>query len=228
MDLLVNMEITIFGKKLINEMIKDFKSFKLYEFEETENYNPEQVKFMDDVYKRINNEIVPQIPKEYAVTYDRKKLKIDIKTDNKNDLSVGTKIVEDKIIIYANPIGEPKYEFNYSFFSMDVDNVIKSLLYEFTVSDTNGLYKSSSKKSRVEEDDETISEEPIAFIDDDDDDILDKPILDKPRKRKRSIDISVIKDVLEDAYIMDDIDLKNTSIEELVRRMLLESRRKTK
>jgi len=221
------MVIIIFGKKLINEMIKDFKSFKLYEFEESENYNPEQVKFMDDVYKRIETDIMNQIPKEYEVIYDRKKLKIDIKTDNKNDLSVGTKIIEDKIVIYANPIGEPKYEFNYSFFSMDIDNVIKSLLYEFTVSDTNGLYKDSLKKSRVE-DDETISEEPITFIDDDDDDILNKPILDKPRKRKRSIDISIIKDVLEDAYIMDDIDLKNTSIEELVRRMLLESRRKTK
>jgi len=221
------MVIIIFGKKLINEMIKDFKNFKLYEFEKSENYNPEQITFMDDVYKRIETDIIPQIPKEYDVIYDRKKLKIDIKTDNKNDLSVGTKIAEDKIVIYANPIGEPKYEFNYSFFSMDIDNVIKSLLYEFTTSDTNGLYKETYKKSRIEED-ETISEEPIAFIDDDDDDILDKPILDKPRKRKRSIDISVIKDVLEDAYIMDDIDLRNTSIEELVRRMLLESRRKTK
>jgi hypothetical protein len=57
-------------------------------------------------------------------------------------------------------------------------------------------------------------------------DDIDIPITKKPKRIKRSIDIKIIKNVLEDAYILDDIDLKTATIDELIRRMLIESRKK--
>jgi len=190
--------------------MKSFKDFKkLYEWDDIKFPQPEKVSFMDKLYKRIKEEIMPDIPEEFKIEYDRGH-EIILKTGNKKDLSVGIKMLDDNISIYAFPIGEPEYDFTFTFNEINIESIIKTLKEEFSRSKTGGLFKGKKETPKEKE------------IEDDE----DSPILDKPIRIKRSIDVRVIKEVLEDAFIVDDIDLKNVTIEELIRRMLTESRKK--
>jgi len=197
--------------------MKKFKDFsKLYEWEEGDNLpSADKISFMDKLHKRIKDEIVPIIPSEFKIDYKRGK-EISIHTDNKKDLRLDIEIVDDKMIIQTYPINEPEFELNYSFSVNDIENIIGTIKGEFKRSLTNGLSKEKSFQPKVRD---------LKSFQEREDDI-DTPITDKPKRIKRSIDIEVIKTVLEDAFIVDDIDLKNVGIEELIRRMLTESRKK--
>jgi hypothetical protein len=202
--------------------MKRFNEFRLYEFEERQKMpTPEQISFMDKLYNIIKKELVPNIPKEFKIDYDRGR-EIIIHTDNKKDLRVGAKISDEKMIIFSKPIGEPEFEINFNFQNANIDNVIHTIKSEFEKSETNGI--STGLEPR----------EFKSFRDDDDDDddniennqeYIDTPITEKPKRIKRSIDIKIIKNILEDAFILDDIELKQVTIDELIRRMLLESRK---
>lgn len=198
---------------------KNFDNFRLYEFEENDkNPSAEKVSFMDSLYKKMKNEIIPKIPTEFKIDYNRGK-DISVHTDNKKDLKVGVKMENDKIVIYANPISEPQFEVNFNFESANADNIIYTLLSEFERSETKGLYD----KSYVE----TERDMPgFQGEENEDEEDLETPITTKPTRIKRSIEIKIIRSVLEDAYILDDIELKEVTIDELIRRMLLESRKK--
>jgi len=200
---------------------KSFESFKLYEFEENaKNPSAEKISFLDSLYKRMKEEIIPKIPSEFKIDYNRGK-DITIHTDNEKDLSVGVKLENDKIVIYANPINEPKFEVNFNFETASADSIVHTLLDEFERSETNGLYDESYARKSIERDMPSFQGE-----ENEDDEDLETPITTKPTRIKRSIEIKIIRNILEDAYILDDIDLKEVTIDELIRRMLLESRKK--
>jgi len=190
----------------------NFKDFNLLEWEENKGYLPRAnwISYMDGLYKEIKKQIVPNIPNDFKVDYDRGK-KITIHTDNKKDLTISIELYDDKIWYFVKPVKGIEFEFNFSF-SNDTSTVIKTIQDEFNKDSNNGLSPKAEIKS-INKENET-------------DEDINEPILKKPTKKKKSIDINVIKDVLEDAYIVDDINLKNTSIEELIRRMLLESRKR--
>lgn len=216
--------------------MKRFKDFnRLYEFEEKQKMpSAEQISFMDDLYQKIKKEIVPIIPTQYKVDYDRNKGAISVHTDNKKDLTIEAKINDDKMVFSASPINQPEFQFNYNFYSANAVSILNIIKGEFEKSETNGIYtgKEETKerylKSYRDDDDDIDSDEsdeedeaiPNEEIDD-----IDIPIVKKPKRIKRSIDMRIIKNVLEDAYILDDIDLKSVTIDELLRRMLLESRK---
>lgn len=209
--------------------MKRFSEFRLYEFEEKKMTSPEQISFMDNLYQRVKKEILPKLPRQFKADYDRGK-SITIHTDNKKDLSMGAKISDDKMVITTKPVNEPAFEMNFNFESAKAENILNILLGEFEKSETNGLYttKSSPRFLPSYQDDEDDYEDEGENDDksEDEQDDIDIPITHKPRRIKRSIDIKIIKEVLEDAYILEDIDLKTATIEELIRRMLTASRRK--
>lgn len=208
--------------------MKKFKDFnRLYEFEEMHNTStPEQISFMDDLYKRIKKEISPNIPSQYKTDYDRNKSLIGIHTDNKKDLTVEIKINDDKMVILIKPVNEPEFKFNYNFYNANIDSILNIIKGQFEKSETNGLYiEKSEKKERYLK---SYHDENKESNDDDKEEINDDiniPIVKKPKKTKKCIDMEIIRNILEDAYILDDIDLKSTSVDELLRRMLLETRR---
>ena len=198
--------------------MKRFKEFnRLYEFEETPKVPSAEVSsFMDKLYDRLKSELMPEIPEQFKIDYKRGR-EITINTGNKNDLSVGAKVENEKMIVYAKPAGEPAFEINYNFSASDANNIINTLRREFERSETGGISSKSSTRKPIERD-------MKSFRDDDEEDI-DTPILGKPPKKKRSIKINLIKQILEDAYIMDEIEL-NVTVEELIRRMLVAGRKK--
>lgn len=191
----------------------NFKRFNLLEWEENIGNLPRAnwISYMDNLYKEIKNQVVPNIPKDFKIDYDRGK-KIVLHTENKKDLIISIELYDDKIWYYVKPVKDIEFEFNFSF-SNDTSNIIKTINDEFKKDPNNGLSPKAEIKS-------------INIDKKEEDDDIDKPITKKPVKKKRSIDINIIKDVLEDAFIIDDIDLKNISIEELIRRMLIESRKR--
>jgi hypothetical protein len=196
--------------------MKRFKDFnRLYEFEENvKNPSGEKISFMDKLYDRIKKELIPDVPEEFKVDYDRGK-EISIHTDNKKDMEAGVKLDNDKIVVYVNPVGEPQFEFNFNFNSASADGIIETLTSEFNKSENSGLSKGTHKP---------IERDLKSFRDEDEEDI-DTPILGKPKKKKRSIKINIIKQVIEDAYVMDEIELNTVTAEELIRRMLQASRK---
>ena len=200
--------------------MKNFKEFgKLYEFEENSKLPVAgQAFFMDNLYKRVKEEIMPTIPSQFKLDYKRGR-EISIHTSNKKDLHVGAKVGDDKMTLYSSPVGEPDFDLNYNFNYSNADSIIDTMKGEFEKSETSGLSKDTLESSK-----EPIARDLKDFRRGDVD--INIPITDKPRRIKRSIEIKIIKNVLEDAFILDDIELKNVKIDELIRRMLLESRKK--
>ena len=202
--------------------MKRFKDFnKLYEFEETTKIPyAESAAFMDELYSKIKEELMPTLPTEFKLNYVRGK-EVIISTGNSKDLKVGAKIDNDKMVLYSYPIGEPAFEINYNFTLSSVNDIVKVLRNEFEKSKNGGLSSSKtvSKTTRT-----PIKRNLKSFNAEEDD--IDTPITDKPKKIKRSINIKLIKSVLEDAYILDEIDLHTVTIDELVRRMLVQGRKK--
>lgn len=219
-------KIITFGKKVVN--MKRFKDFsKLYEFEQQQKLpTPEQISFMDNLYQRVKKDVVPNIPPQFKADYERGR-SVTVQTNNPKDLKIGAKVIDEKMVIFSKPVGQPEFEINFNFQNASIDNVIHTIQAEFEKSETKGL--STGKESIVrdlpsyrDEDDEDIVDDNIQ----DEQDDIDIPISNKPKRIKRSIDIKIIKDVLTDAFILDDIELKQVTIDELIRRMLLESRKK--
>lgn len=202
--------------------IKNFNKFKLYEFEETNDLpSAGKALSMDKLYQEIKKEVKPIISDKFNIEYDRGK-QITIKTDNPKDLQITIVLDDNKISFTSNPaissVSGPEFEFEFDFSERDVKTIIKLIKKEFK-DDPNGGLSIISKETYPYDTDEpsgNIKEEDMA---------INTPITKKPIRRKRSININIIKNVLEDAFIIDDIDLKDTSVEELVRRMLLESRK---
>lgn len=197
-----------------NRNIKLFEEFEENEFD----LSPDKISFMDNLYQKLKTIIKPIIPEQFDIKYKRGD-SITIKTDNNKDLIIKIKIVNRKINYYSKTTSGLEFELEYDFNEKGYQTIIKSIKKEFDIDPNNGLHRKYSN------DDDTYqfdTDEPSSNLKEEDMD-LKKPIKKKPIRRKRSININIIKNVLEDAYIMDDIDLKETSVEELIRRMLLES-----
>ena len=189
------------------------KSFKLYESEGNKTPTPEQISFMKNLYDKIIDEIEPVIPSRFKIDYDKTK-GITIGTGKKSDLKISIRVSDDKMILSTEPAGKPTFEINYNFGSANVESIIKMISKEFEDMEEEPEKEAPKPSRRVLRD----------FQDEDDD--IDTPIETKPKRTKRSIEIKIIKGVLEDAYIMDDIELNTVTVDELVRRMLSESRKK--
>lgn len=200
--------------------MKDRKIKKLFEFESVGNGKDlpyaSHVILLNQLHKRIETELVPNISKKFTVDYEKGE-EINLKTKNDDDLSVNIKRKSDIISINISPVVGIDYEFNYTLNDNGVESSFNTIKFELDKPEQGlkpiptGKYKMSDKEA-----------------DDHDLEILSTPITKKPVRRKRSININIIRDVLEDAFILDDIDLLNTDVDELIRRMLLESRRSSK
>ena len=202
--------------------IKNFNKFKLYEFEETSDIpSAGKAISMDKLYQLIKKDIKPTISDKFNIDYNRGK-SISIKTDNPKDLRITIKLDDNKISFTSNPalnsVSGPEFEFEFDFSEKDINILIKLIKKEFDDDPNGGLtYKSKDTyKSDTDKPSANLRSDQIN---------LNTPITKKPKRIKRSININIIKNVLEDAYILEDIDLIDTSIEELIRRMLLESRK---
>ena len=196
----------------------DYK--KIYEFKEVENLPPaDKLSFMNKLKIEIDN-YLKNYPKDFRIKYIPGKI-LTIDTSRKEDLKIIIRVDGDKINFDAKPTEGPTYEFNYRFNKDGLDNVM-GLVKNTIENDPNQGIIPQAKGTTYKYD----TEEPSATIKEKEIEPLDIPITKKPVKRKRSININIIQDVLEDAYILGDIDLLNTSVEELIRRMLLESRKK--
>lgn len=196
-------------------------NIKLFEeFEENElNISPEKISFMDKLNDSIKSEIMPKINKKFKVNYERGE-NISIRTDNDLDLSIIIKFLDTKVSFYSKPTVGPEFEFEFDFNNKDLNTILKLIKNVFKDDPNDGIHRKYNNK-----DDQYVfdTDEPSSNISVEDMDI-DTPITKKPIRRKRSININIIKNVLEDAYIMDDINL-SVSVEELIRRMLLEDRK---
>lgn len=199
------------GKKKINEEYDTSKGIP----------DADRLDFMLQL-KNGAEEILKDYSKDFKIDFQPGK-SLTISTGKDDDLYISIKFVGEKISLFANPLQGPEYEFAYSFDKNGLIAAIDFIKTAFTKSPNQGLSsKPTADKYKAD------TKEPSEDIKEEDIDPLDIPIKLKPKRRVRSININIIQDVLEDAYILDDIDLKDTDVTELVRRMLLETRRKSK
>ena len=183
--------------------------------------SPDRLDFMNGLKVQVEK-FLEDYPKAFKVNYVPGKI-LTIGTGEYDDLKIVIKFSGDKINFNANPTEGPEYEFAYSFDKNGAEEIYKLIESAFKNDPHQGMVSQPSKDkypSNTDEPPKDIKEEEV--------EPLDVPITKKPVRRIRSININVIQDVLEDAYILDDIDLKDVSPEELIRRMLLETRSRSK
>jgi hypothetical protein len=190
------------------------------EFEEANDIPPlDRVSFMNEL-KDKTEELLKNYPKDFKINYVPGKI-LTIGTGNSDDIKIIITFTGDKISFIARPTEGPEYQFDYNFDEngvQEIFNLIKSAI-------ENDPHKGILSK-RPGETYPADTDKPSKDVKEEDIEPLDIPITKKPKRRTRSININVIHDVLEDAYILDDIDLKDTDVSELIRRMLLETRRR--
>jgi len=177
----------------------------------------DRVTFMNELEEKTE-ELLKEYPKDFKLKLVLGKI-LTVGTDDPKDLRVVIRFSGDKINFNAKPTEGPEYEFAYSFDKTGMEQVFKLIKNAIDNDPHQGIVSkptSDTYQSDTEEPSDDIREEDI--------DPLDVPITTKPVRRTRSININVIQDVLEDAYILEDIDLVKISVEELIRRMLLETR----
>ena len=182
----------------------------------------DRVSFIKSLKEDVE-EFLKNYPKDFVVNEVSGKL-LTIKTTNQDDLRIVVRFSGDKINFNAKPTEGPEYEFAYNFDKNGVDSIFGLIKSAFENDPNDGMVSTPIPKTQPLPD---ISEPQDVEIQEEEIDI-DTPITKKPKRRVKSININIIQDVLEDAYILNDIDLGNTSIEELLRRMLVETRRKSK
>jgi len=218
-----NILIILSQTKLNSKNIVERKLNMFEEFNESDlsNIELDKISFFNKV-KDGAEEFLKDYSKDFKINLVPGKV-LTIGTGNPDDLKIIIKSGNDKIHFIAKPTVGPEYEFAYSFDKNGIDGVIGLAKLAFEDEPNQGLAKPISKDKYKAD-----TNEPSVDIREEDVEPLDIPITKKPIRRKRSIDINIIQDVLEDAYILEDIELGNTSVEELIRRMLLETRRRKK
>lgn len=194
----------------------NFNDFNLLEWlgEDKKIPRPEYIKYLDELQEKIRKDI--KLPNGFKSDYSRGR-GIIIHSGNDKDLVITIEVNNDKIMYNVKPVKGEGIESGINIpFNNDISNIFKIIKKDLK----------DNENKEYDKTDKNITSDINDDIDNDDDDIdIDKPIYKKPVKRKRSIPIKTIMSVLEDAYIVDDIDLKNVSVEELIRRMLLASRK---
>jgi len=201
--------------------IYNFNKFKLLEWQGDDKNlpRPEYIKYLDELQEKIRKEI--DLPKGFDSEYIRGK-RILINTGNNDDMVISIDVKNDQISYNIKPVKGTSIESGVNLpFTSDTSGILRMIKND--IKDNKGKEfaikpKTKTKKSKKDTNEEDIEE--YDFMSD-----LETPITKRPIRRRRSIEIRTIMSVLEDAYIVDDIDLKNISAEELVRRMLLASRK---
>ena len=190
------------------------------EFEEKKNIaEPDKISFMSQLEKKVET-FLEDYPNKFKINIIPGKV-FTIASETESDLKIDIKIKGDMIHFNAKPTEGPEYEFSFNWNKGLVDSIFGLIKSAFKKDPHSG---SLSKPGETYKPDTT---EPSVDVKEEEIEPLDVPITTKPKRRTRSININVIQDVLEDAFILDDIDLKDTDVTELIRRMLLESRRRT-
>jgi len=194
--------------------IYKYGDFNLYEW--TGDYKklpkPEYVIFLNKLAEKINKELLPIIPKQFSMDYNQEKCTITLKTDNKDDTLIHIELNDDKILYEIKPVknkGIP-YGFNYGFNHSSVDSIFNSIKKYFIDNEGNEL-------SSIQD----FSEKPT---------VTRKTRTTKKTENKTPnlIDMDVIRTVLEDAYILDEIRFTDITLKDLLKRMLDEQRTNTK
>jgi len=190
------------------------------EFEERKDIaEPDRISFMSQLEKKVE-EFLKDYPDKFKINIIPGKV-FTIASETESDLRVDIKLKGDMIHFSATPTEGPEYEFSFNYNKGLVDSIFGLVKSAFIKDPHSG---SIGKPGETYKPDTT---EPSIDVKEEEIEPLDVPITTKPKRRTRSININVIQDVLEDAFILDDIDLKDTDVTELIRRMLLESRRRT-
>ncbi|MFW6225760.1 MAG: hypothetical protein ACOC3V_02220 [bacterium] len=191
-------------------MITKYNKFKLYEYKEIPTSGKESRDiFMDRLYNKIKEEIMPNIPKDFNIDYVRGK-EIIIETNNEEELKVGVKVDGDNLSFYAKPITGPEYEYSFSFSPFSINEIFEMVKDTFEKSENYGL------KKTVEGGVKGVKDKGVSNIKD-----IIKDNKKRPKRVKRSISIPAIEDVLTEVYVKDQMILVgNLTVEELLRRML--------
>jgi hypothetical protein len=194
--------------------------FKIFEeFEESKNIPyPEYVIIMDFIYRKIKDEIKPELPGSFELSYKRGDI-IKLSTENKKDLIIEIALENEMLNISIKPQNnvEPEYEIGYDINKENADKIIDMIEKELI---KNPVKKTNAKKESVKKSQK------------EDFDIIEFEFNDKDKSKQRKkfttkkIDFNIIKQVLEDSFLLDEIKLaKNIDINDLLRRMLQEQRK---
>lgn len=192
------------------------------EFEEVNNIPPpDKLSFFNKVKEKVSKAVKGK-SKSFKVSLDPGR-GVMISTGNDKDIKIQVIVEEDNRLQFnVVPTEGPEYSFvlNYADSEDMVDTVV-GMIEDAIDADPNGgiTKKRRTTSKKLASETATKKEEPKKAESEKD---INKPIRKRPSRKIKSIDIDVINNVLEDAYILDDIDLKNTSVEELLRRMLIE------
>lgn len=184
--------------------IKDFKNFKLNEFNESDSYNhADRLSFMEKLYKLVKK----ITPDDFKIVYIEGK-ELSMYTNDNKKLVASAKIDDNKMVINAKPSDKPEYEYNFDFGQSDMDSILNIFIDEI---------------DRIKTDKSTLQSTPIlnrrdlkSFIKS-----TTRPVY-KSRKGRKFISIDDIVEVLENAYINEEIGIliDEEDFEFLIDRML--------
>lgn len=179
--------------------IYNFNNFKLLEKEDigsTKYINLKFVTMMNELYKSINDLIMPDLSTNFDINYIKGE-KITISTGNDNDLSFEVNRKDDQLSIKVKPLHGIDYEYSFSVSQNGIETVFETIESEVSKTTNKGLFVKSVNLK----------------------DYNNK--LEKAPRVRRSLKIDYIKLVLENAVKNDEIDLKGIDVDELIKRMKL-------
>lgn len=170
---------------------------KFYEFL---NEGVDNTDIMDQINDRIEGEILPLLNNTYNVKYDKGKM-ISVKS-NKEKFSFKIFIENDKISVEIIPFTPPIYELSYDIEYENINNIIKLI--------TNEIISGGDEEKTEDVQDEIQKEIPT-------------PKRNNKKRNNNSIDIDIVQEVLEEAFVNNEIILKKVDINELLLRMMKKS-----
>lgn len=164
-----------------------------------ENYKNNNIKELNDI---IIKEILPSLSKKVIYKFEN------------NKISVNDPIYQFKFDIYLSQDGDKLV------FEVKVNNS-PSYEFDFPIDDASNINRIIGLLNKELNEIEISSET-------DEEGFEDVKIQDKKTKNsinKFSIDVKIIKEILDEAYILDELKYININTNELIRRMLKESRK---
>lgn len=181
------------------ERMYKFNEFKLLEKDDigsTKYINPKYVIMVDDLHSRINDLIMPELSDAYKMTYKRGE-SIVIYTGDEKDLYFKVTRSDDMLSIKVNPVNGIDYEYSFSVSMSGIETIFDTIDSEVAKTPNGGIYV-QDKTSTSEID-----------------------YNERPARVRRSVKFEHIRDILEDAFRANEIDLKDIRVDELIKRMKL-------
>jgi hypothetical protein len=164
------------------------------------NENVSDEPIMDKINSRVKKEIIPLLSKNYTLTYDKGKSIVVKSNKDKFSFRIFIEKDSDKITVEVAPLKPPTYELNYVIDNESINNIINLIVNEIkNIEDIGDL-----------NDDDSLND-------------IEFPKKSIKKKNNNTIDIDIVQDVLEEAFVNDEIILKKVDINELLLRMMKKS-----